>query len=259
MSTAAVERFLAALAANDWDGAAACVHPEVERIGPFGDVHRGRERYVTFLRDAITPLAGYVLHVERLLSAGTAVVAELHETIDTPEGRRRTHEAIVFDVDAGTQLLRRIAVYLRKAEILPSPPLWEQAGGPDRIRAILTDFYDRVFADVMIGFHFRHADKARLIEREAELVLRALGADVPYRGKPLREVHARHPIFGGQFLRRRILLAQALDRHHLPAAVRDAWLAHTDALRPEITPDQPAECDDEAAMARIRRDDPPST
>ena len=132
-------------------------------------------------------------------------------------------------------------------------PLYEQAGGPDAIRAVLRDFYDAVFDDLMIGFLFKDADKARLVERELELTLHALGADVAYTGRPLRVAHAGRRIFGGHFMRRRKLLADALARHGLPDAVRDAWLAHTDALRAEITPDAPDECDDAAASRRLRR------
>lgn len=132
-------------------------------------------------------------------------------------------------------------------------PLFEQAGGADVIRAVLRDFYDAVFADVMIGFHFKGADKERLIARETELTLQALGADVPYGGRPLREAHAPHPILGGQFMRRRKLLADAIARAGLPDAVRDAWLAHTDSLRAVVTRDAGDECDVGAAAERLRR------
>lgn len=132
------------------------------------------------------------------------------------------------------------------------PALYERAGGAEQIRAVLTDFYETVFADIMIGFLFKGVDKARLIEREFGLTLRALGADVPYTGRPIAAVHARHPILGGHFMRRRKLLADAIARHGLPADVRDAWLAHSDALRAEITPDRGDECDAPGAAARVR-------
>lgn len=130
--------------------------------------------------------------------------------------------------------------------------LYERAGGAEKIRVVLTDFYQTVFADRMIGFLFKGADQARLIERELGLTLRALGADVPYTGRALAMVHARHPILGGHFMRRRKLLADAMERHGLPADVRDAWLAHTDGLRSEITPDRGDECDAPGAAARVR-------
>ncbi len=131
-------------------------------------------------------------------------------------------------------------------------PLFEQAGGAAAVRAVLRDFYDRVFADVMIGFHFKGADKERLIERELELTLAALGAEVAYTGRPLRAAHAPHPILGGQFLRRRKLLDDAIRRAGLPDAVRAAWLAHTDSLRAVVTRDAADECDDAGAAARLR-------
>ena len=132
-------------------------------------------------------------------------------------------------------------------------PLWQLAGGADSLRAVLTDFYATVFADLMIGFLFKGTDRTRLIERELELTLQALGADVTYTGRPLAQAHAGHPIFGGQFMRRRQLLLEAIERAGLPPVVRDAWLAHTDRLRPQITGDRVDECDDRGAAARLRR------
>ncbi|MCW5891153.1 MAG: group 1 truncated hemoglobin [bacterium] len=132
------------------------------------------------------------------------------------------------------------------------PSLVEQAGGPEAIRAVLRDFYGHVFGDFMIGFLFKGADKERLIAKETELTLHALGADVAYTGRDVRQAHATHPIMGGHFMRRRKLLADAIARAALPDAVRDAWLAHTDSLRPDVTRDRTDECDAAGAHARLR-------
>jgi hemoglobin len=137
--------------------------------------------------------------------------------------------------------------------------LWERAGGRAGIRVVLADFYDRVFDDVMIGHLFRDAEKARLIERECELTLAALGAPVVYGGRPIDVVHRPLPIMGGHFMRRRKLLADAIDRAGLPPEVRDAWLAHTDRLRPLVTPDRSGECDAPGAAARSARGGDPGT
>ena len=40
-----VERYLAGLAAHDWDAVAATLAPDVERMGPYRDAYRGREPY----------------------------------------------------------------------------------------------------------------------------------------------------------------------------------------------------------------------
>jgi limonene-1,2-epoxide hydrolase len=112
-----VERYLEALGKQDWDALARCLEPDVERIGPYNDVYRGREAYVAFLADTLRSLAGYELRVSRVTSAGAVVLAELGETVDTPQGRRRTEEAIVFDLSpAGA--IARVAVYLRKSEVV---------------------------------------------------------------------------------------------------------------------------------------------
>jgi truncated hemoglobin YjbI len=135
---------------------------------------------------------------------------------------------------------------------MPAPP-HEQAGGAEKLRGVLRDFYDTVFADVMIGYLFKGADQERLVERELELTLAALGADVAYTGRPIAAVHRPLPIMGGHFMRRRVLLAEAMERHGLPPAVRDAILAHTDALRSQVTPDASGECDTDEAVRRAGR------
>lgn len=114
--------------------------------------------------------------------------------------------------------------------------LLEQAGGIDGLRRVITDFYDTVFEDVMIGFMFRRANKKRLIERELELIAAHFGAEnVRYTGRPMREAHAAHKIMGGMFDRRMVLLKEAIERHQLPGAVKEAWLQHASALRNEVT------------------------
>ena len=113
----AVERYLAALAAHDWPALAACLEPDIERVGPYNDVYRGRDAYVAFLADTLRSLAGYELQVSRLIASTDVVVAELSETVDTPDGRRRTEEAVVFDLSPAG-LIRRVGVFLRRASIV---------------------------------------------------------------------------------------------------------------------------------------------
>lgn len=129
--------------------------------------------------------------------------------------------------------------------------LFEQIGG-DGLREVLSDFYDRVFSDVMIGFLFSGSDKERLIAKEWELTARFLGAEVSYSGRPLRSAHAPHPIMGGHFDRRTRILEETLADHDVPDAVREAWLRHNEELRPLITSDPGSVCDHDAAADRLR-------
>jgi ketosteroid isomerase-like protein len=113
-----VERYLAALAAHDWDALRACLAEHVERIGPYNDRYRGREQYAQFLTETVAALPGYELVVDRIVAGGRTALVELSETVDNPDGSRlRTAEAVVFDLDEHG-LIARVAVYLRTSEHL---------------------------------------------------------------------------------------------------------------------------------------------
>jgi hemoglobin len=115
--------------------------------------------------------------------------------------------------------------------------------GADTLRAVITDFYDRIFGDVMIGFMFQGKDRAHLIDREWELVAALLGAPgVTYTGRPMKTAHAQHTIFGGHFERRLQVLRETLRDHDVDPAVQEAWFDHTQALRAQVTRDKGSEC-----------------
>ncbi len=131
-----------------------------------------------------------------------------------------------------------------------SQTLFARLGGEVTLRQIIDVFIDRVFADRMIGFFFRNADRARIKELEYQLAAEFLGADVKYTGRALGKVHVNHPIMGGHFARRRQILKETLESCHVPADVATALLEHTDALRPLITPEKGSDCDPMAARRR---------
>ncbi len=107
--------------------------------------------------------------------------------------------------------------------------------GDDALRAVVIDFYDRVFADVMIGYMFVGKDKARLIDKEVELTARFLGGAAPYTGKSMRDAHAALQIFGGQFDRRLQILRNTLRDRAVDPEVAAAWIDHQLAMRDQIT------------------------
>ena len=132
-----------------------------------------------------------------------------------------------------------------------SETLYQKLGGEAKLRQVIDTFIDRVFSDRMIGFFFRSADKARIKEMEFQFTGKFLGADVEYKGRPLNEVHAKHPIMGGQFMRRLQILRETLEFYEVPAEVREAWLSHTEGLRPLITQDAGSDCDPDQARKRV--------
>lgn len=131
--------------------------------------------------------------------------------------------------------------------------LFDRLGGEIKLRQIIDEFIDRVFADRMIGFFFRNADRARLKELEYQLMASSLGAEVRYEGRPLARVHANHPIMGGHFARRRQILKETLESFQVPEEIQSVILSHTDRLRPQITPEAGSSCDPVAARARVNK------
>jgi len=102
-----------------------------------------------------------------------------------------------------------------------SQSLFERLGGEEKVRAIVDAFIDRVFADRMIGFFFRDADRMRIKEFEFQLAAKFLGADIEYQGRPLHIAHAKHPIMGGHFARRRQILKETLEECNVPEPIRE--------------------------------------
>ena len=117
--------------------------------------------------------------------------------------------------------------------------------GRDGVRAVVAEFYERVFRDVMIGFMFEGKNKRHLIEREWEFACGFLGdPEIKYTGRPMRTAHAAHTIFGGHFERRLQILREPMHHQPVDPEVQASWIEHTQALRAQITRDQGSECKD---------------
>ena len=128
---------------------------------------------------------------------------------------------------------------------------FEQLGGEIQLRRIIGDFIDRVFADRMIGFFFRHADKERIKRLEYQLAASFLGAPVSYQGRPLGQAHAKHPIMGGHFARRKQILKETLEFYGVAEFIKAAWLQHTEDLRALITTQTGSDCDPIAVRRKV--------
>jgi hemoglobin len=120
---------------------------------------------------------------------------------------------------------------------------FDQLGGELELRKIIDTLIDRVFADRMIGFFFRKADKDRIKQMEYQLAASFLGAGIEYQGRPLAQAHARHPIMGGHFARRKQILKETLELYEVAENIKEAWLKHTEDLRPLITGQAGSGCD----------------
>lgn len=112
----------------------------------------------------------------------------------------------------------------------------------ETLQKILEDFYDRVFADTMIGFYFHGRDKQRLIEKELELTLAIFGESINYSGKPIKETHLALRIMGGHFDRRNQILIETITDHGLPSEEAKIWIEHSKKMRHLITRDKKGDC-----------------
>ncbi len=122
--------------------------------------------------------------------------------------------------------------------------LFEELGGEPKLRAIVDDFIDRCFDDVMIGFLFARAERDRVKRFEYQHAANELGAPIEYEGRPIEEAHRPHRILGGQFDRRKQILKETLRDHAVPVAIVNAWIDHQDTLRHLVTKDPDSNCQD---------------
>jgi truncated hemoglobin YjbI len=112
--------------------------------------------------------------------------------------------------------------------------LYEDMGGEPALRAVLRTLYDRLFADVMVGFLFAGKDKERLIEHQLWFTARFLGGPSRYAGRSVPDAHAALPLLPGHFDRRHHVLAQVLAEHRVPEHVAREWLRVDQSLRTAV-------------------------
>lgn len=112
--------------------------------------------------------------------------------------------------------------------------LYDDIGGEDGLRRVLTTLYDRLFDDLMVGFLFAGRDKAKLIEHQLWFTARFLGGPSRYEGKSIPDAHAALPLLPGHFERRHHLLGQVLAEHRVPRHVADEWLRVDESLRTAV-------------------------
>lgn len=112
---------------------------------------------------------------------------------------------------------------------------FEIAGGEPVIRAVVNRFVDRVFDDVIIGFHFTGKDRAAVKAHEYQHAAAVLGAQMAYTGRPIVPLHRAMRINSGQFRRRLALLRQEIQRAGIPPEIEDLWLAAQRAMEHLIT------------------------
>ena len=113
--------------------------------------------------------------------------------------------------------------------------LWDDAGGEDGVRKILRRLYEKMFADVMVGFLFAGKEIDVLVEHQTWFTARFLGGPQDkYTGRPLPEAHASLPLLPGHFDRRHHLLRETLAELSVPQHVVERWLEIDQQLKTAV-------------------------
>ncbi len=120
--------------------------------------------------------------------------------------------------------------------------LYEQIGGLEKLQLIVDEFVDTMFNDIMIGFFFSKIDKNRVKQKEFEFLAEFLGADIVYTGEPIKEVHQKHNIMGGQFSRRKQILKETLERNLINNEIIEKIMEHTEKFRMSIAKTKNSDC-----------------
>jgi ketosteroid isomerase-like protein len=121
-----IERYLGAIASQDWGVVNDCIADDVVRVGPYGDRFAGRDTYLAYICDTMPRLEGYSMKIERVTYAGEAVgFAELSEIVAFDGKPQRTQEVLVFAIDAGGRI-SRVDIFMQAPQ--PWPPQAESAG-----------------------------------------------------------------------------------------------------------------------------------
>ena len=111
-----MERYLACLAVNDWDGLAATIADEdLIREGPYCDVVEGKQRYLKFLRGVFASLKGYRLDVQRIsarLGSGVLCRAE-RDLLDIDGTPTEYPECLVIEQNPDG-LINRVSVFIKQ-------------------------------------------------------------------------------------------------------------------------------------------------
>ena len=113
--------------------------------------------------------------------------------------------------------------------------LYSLAGQEAGIHAILKDFYRRMADDILIGFFFDGKNLDQIAAKQAEFLLRAMGATPSYQGLPPAKAHDNlAPILDGHFDRRLRLLEETLRAHKLSEDAIQMWVRFESTFRDSI-------------------------
>ena len=121
-STDVIERLFERMTACDWAGFGALLAPDVERIGPWGDLMVGRDRYVEMMAGPLKDGRGTTWDIHQIVyssdgqTAFARVTANLGPGLGMPD--ERFDQILEFTMD-GEGLVCRVEVFWQTPWLAP--------------------------------------------------------------------------------------------------------------------------------------------
>jgi hypothetical protein len=108
-----VERYLDAIASQDWNVVDECIAGDIVRVGPYGDRFAGRDDYIAFIADLMPKLRGYLMEIHRVTYVSDVLAfAELTETVRLDGKAMRTPEVLIFELN-GDGRIARVDIFIQ--------------------------------------------------------------------------------------------------------------------------------------------------
>lgn len=117
--------------------------------------------------------------------------------------------------------------------------LWTSLDQGDKVRAVLEDFYARVYADPLLEPYFRGVTRERLIGKQYSFLCDELTGSHVYFGDNMRNTHHWMVIPNSVFAHRQQLLRAVLQAQQLQPWQIEQWLALEERHRADIVKDTP--------------------
>lgn len=118
--------------------------------------------------------------------------------------------------------------------LAPDPELWEALGRGLGLRAILTDFYERVYEDPRLEPFFHKVTKERAIDKQYSFLADVFAGTRDYFGLKPFNAHHWMIISDELFDHRERLIEECMRRHGLPEHLVRRWCAVHELFRREL-------------------------
>lgn len=121
----------------------------------------------------------------------------------------------------------------------PEPRLWDELGGDRVVRAVLTSFYEKVYADPELRPFFERVTMDRIIGKQFAFLKENIQGAPVFLGEQPRNTHNWMVISDALFDHRQNLMLQAMRAHGLTDGLIARWARYEEQFRPEIVKYKP--------------------